>query len=56
MTTTNSDNSESRAFNPPVALIKSAAISSMDAYRGLCDEAERDFEEFWSRLARENLD
>ena len=28
----------------------------MDAYRALCDEAERDYEGFWARLARENLD
>jgi acetyl-CoA synthetase len=27
----------------------------MDAYRKLCAEAEKDFEGFWARLARENL-
>jgi len=46
---------ESRVFQPPADLVKQAAISGMDAYRALCDEAERDFEGFWGRLARENL-
>ena len=46
---------ESRIFNPPAALAGQAAISGMDAYRALCDEAERDYEGFWGRLARENL-
>lgn len=30
-------------------------ISSMAAYQALCDEAEKDFEGFWTRLARESL-
>src|SRR6476661_2419957 len=46
---------ESQVFEPPADLVKQAAISGMDAYRALCDEAERDFEGFWGRLARENL-
>src|SRR5690349_7819720 len=46
---------ESRVFQPPAELVKQATISGMDAYRALCDEAERDYEGFWSRLARENL-
>ncbi len=46
---------ESRIFNPPAELMKAAAISGMDAYRALCVEAERDYEGFWARLARENL-
>jgi acetyl-CoA synthetase len=46
---------ESRVFAPPASLVKQAAISGMDAYRALCDEAERDYEGFWARLARENL-
>jgi len=41
MTTIHSSNPESRLFNPPAELIKSAAISGMDAYRALCQEAER---------------
>ena len=27
----------------------------MDGYNALCAEAERDFEGFWARLARENV-
>ena len=46
---------ESRIFEPPADMVKNAAISGMDAYRALCDEAERDYEGFWARLARENM-
>lgn len=46
---------ESRIFEPPADMVKNAAISGMDAYRALCAEAERDYEGFWARLARENL-
>ncbi len=46
---------EHRVFNPPPLLMKDAAISGMDAYRALYGEAERDYEGFWARLARENL-
>src|SRR3954469_6210428 len=46
---------ESRIFEPPADMVKNAAISGMDAYQALCDEAERDFEGFWARLAREHL-
>ena len=46
---------ERRIFNPPPALVQGAAVSGMDAYRALCDEAGRDYEGFWARLARENL-
>jgi acetyl-CoA synthetase len=46
---------ESRIFEPPADMVKNAAISGMDAYRALCDEAERDYEGFWARLARENI-
>ena len=46
---------ENRVFFPSPALVKSARISGMDAYQALCDEAEKDFEGFWARLARENL-
>ena len=47
---------ESRIFQPPQAFVNNAAISGMDAYKALCAEAERDYEGFWARLARENLD
>src|SRR5688572_18840361 len=46
---------ENRVFPPSAAASKSAAIPSMDAYRRLCAEAEKDFTGFWARLARENV-
>jgi len=46
---------ENRVFAPPAEFVKNAAISGMDAYNALCAEAERDYEGFWARLARENL-
>ena len=46
---------ETRLFNPPAELAQHAAISGMEAYRALCAEAERDYEGFWGKLARENL-
>jgi len=46
---------ENRVFPPSDAFVKQANISGMDAYRKLCAEAERDFEGFWARQAREHL-
>jgi acetyl-CoA synthetase len=46
---------ENRVFPPAPAFVQQANISGMDAYRKLCAEAERDFEGFWARLAREEL-
>jgi acetyl-CoA synthetase len=46
---------ENRVFPPPAALAKSARISGMEGYNALCAEAEKDFEGFWARLARENV-
>jgi acetyl-CoA synthetase len=46
---------ENRVFPPPPAVVQAARISGMKAYEALCDEASRDFEGFWARLARENL-
>src|SRR3954467_15330196 len=46
---------ETRVFPPSAALVKQANISGMEAYRKLCAEAEKDFEGFWARLARETL-
>ena len=47
---------ESRLFNPPVELVKHAAISGMDAYNTLCADAARDYEGFWANLARTHLE
>jgi acetyl-CoA synthetase len=47
---------EHRMFNPPADFAANANISGMEAYRKLCDEAASDYEGFWARLARENID
>ncbi|MFN0162690.1 MAG: acetate--CoA ligase [Burkholderiales bacterium] len=47
---------ETRVFAPPKAMIEGAAISGMPAYAALVAEAERDFEGYWARLAREHLE
>ena len=46
---------EKRVFPPSPAFVKQANIPGMEAYRKLVAEAERDFEGFWARVARENL-
>jgi acetyl-CoA synthetase len=46
---------ELHVYQPPERAVKNAWISGMDAYRKLCDEAERDHEAYWARLARELL-
>lgn len=46
---------ENRVFPPSEAVVKAARISGMPAYEALCKEAEKDFEGFWARLARENV-
>ncbi|WP_206951769.1 acetate--CoA ligase [Trinickia acidisoli] len=46
---------ESRVFPPSAEAAAGAAISGMDAYRALTAEAERDYDGFWARLARETL-
>ncbi|ADU98908.1 acetate--CoA ligase [Alicycliphilus denitrificans] len=46
---------ENRVFPPPEGLVKTARISGMAGYEALCAEADKDFEGFWARLARENL-
>ncbi|CAN7700515.1 acetate--CoA ligase [Variovorax paradoxus] len=46
---------ENRVFPPDARASAGARIAGMAAYEALCQEAEQDFEGFWSRLARENL-
>ena len=43
------------SYEPPAALVAAARVSGMPAYQALVDEAERDYEGFWGRLAREFL-
>ncbi len=44
---------EVHVYEPPESAVKNAWVSGMDAYRKLCDEAGRDHEAYWARLARE---
>jgi len=46
---------ERRIFPPSAKASAGAAISGMDAYKALASEAERDYEGFWARLARDTL-
>ncbi len=47
---------EHRVFPPSDEFVKNATISGMDAYLALSQEAERDYEGFWRRLALENIE
>jgi len=46
---------ENRVFPPDARVTEGARISGMAAYEALCKEAEQDFDGFWSRLAKGNL-
>ncbi|MCG6877380.1 MAG: acetate--CoA ligase [Betaproteobacteria bacterium] len=46
---------ETRVFPPSPEFVKQANVSGMAAYKALCDEAERDPDGFWGRLAKEHL-
>jgi acetyl-CoA synthetase len=46
---------ENRVFPPSAAAVEGARVSGLAGYETLCAEADKDFEGFWARLARENL-
>lgn len=46
---------ENRVFPPADAVVKAARISGMAGYEALCKEAEADFEGFWAKQARANV-
>ncbi|MDR3480721.1 MAG: acetate--CoA ligase [Burkholderiaceae bacterium] len=46
---------EDRIFEPSPEFVKNANVAGMEAYHALCAEAERDYEGFWARLAREHI-
>jgi acetyl-CoA synthetase len=46
---------ENRVFPPSPAAVKAARISGMSVYNDMCAEADKDFEGFWAKLARDNL-
>jgi acetyl-CoA synthetase len=47
--------SETHVYPPPPAAVERAYVSGMDAYWKLVHEAERDYEGYWARQARELL-
>jgi acetyl-CoA synthetase len=47
---------ENRMFPPPPEFVAQANVPGIEAYQKLCDEAANDYEGFWGRLGRENLD
>ncbi|MBI1889506.1 MAG: acetate--CoA ligase [Burkholderiales bacterium] len=47
---------ETRIFPPAADFVSNATISGMDAYQALCAEAERNYEGFWAKLAKENIE
>ena len=46
---------ENRVFEPSEATVKAARVQGMAGYNALCDEAAADFEGFWAKRARANL-
>ncbi|RCL03603.1 MAG: acetyl-CoA synthetase [Candidatus Tokpelaia sp. JSC161] len=46
---------EDRVFEPCITRSKVGSINSMVEYKALCHEALQNPDEFWSRLARENI-
>ncbi|HEV7576235.1 MAG TPA: acetate--CoA ligase [Caldimonas sp.] len=44
---------EQHVYPPPADAVKNAWVSGMPAYQALVDEAARDYEGYWARLARE---
>ena len=46
---------ENRVFAPSAETVSNAAVSGMQAYQQLCNEAKNDYEGFWAKLARELL-
>ena len=44
---------ETRVFPPSAEFVKQANVAGQAVYDAMCKEAERDFEGFWARLARE---
>ena len=46
---------ENRIFQPADHFVQQANVSGMAAYQALCQEAARDYQGYWARLAREHL-
>lgn len=48
-------NDSVHVYYPSPEFVKNAAISGMDHYKALCAEADKDYEGYWARHARELL-
>ncbi len=46
---------ENRVFPPAPAIVSAARVSGMAGYEALCQEAAKDAQGFWARLAREHV-
>ena len=46
---------ENRVFPPAESLVRQANIPGMAAYQAMCAEADKDFEGFWGKLARQHV-
>ena len=53
--TIESVSNENRIFPPSRQFVADANVSGRAAYDALCAEAERDYEGFWAKLARDHL-
>ncbi len=47
---------ETRVFNPSDAFVKQANVSGMVAYQAMAEAARKDYEGYWAKLARENIE
>jgi acetyl-CoA synthetase len=55
MTSIESVLTEGRVFEPDPSFKKNALVSSIEAYRTLCQKAEEDYSGFWAELARQEI-
>ena len=46
---------ETRVFKPSDAFVAQANVSGMDAYKSMVKAAHDDYEDYWAKLARENI-
>lgn len=47
---------ETRVFKPSEAFVAQANVSGMDAYKAMVTAAQNDYEGYWAKLARENIE
>ena len=47
---------ETRVFSPSDAFVKQANVSGMSAYQAMAQAARDDYEGYWAKLARENIE